>query len=233
VIELEQGSKPLALNTGDRAASHFPRVFVDADIDVSARSLFAACQPLAAGAALASAPALRVDLKGCERSVRRHYRVWTRLPYVTDRMVGSGVYALSQAGVPASTISPTSSVTMPMSAGSSVATNAHPFLLMQRVSRSSLRSTRRVRSTRWSISKPGARPPRDEMNQMFGEAPDDTHASQRRALLALAFNPLNWAALATYLWVKTESRRRFRSRKATGAHKQWLRDESSRSTAHG
>ena len=68
---------------------------------------------------------------------------------------------------------------------------------------------------------------------MFGEAPDDTHASQRRALLALALNPLNWTALATYLWVKTESRRRFRNRKASGEHKQWLRDESSRSTAHG
>ena len=70
------------------------------------------------------------------------------------------------------------------------------------------------------------------MDQLFGAVPDDTHGSQRRALLATACNPLNWLAVATYLWVKTESRRRFRARKASGTHKQWLRDDSSRTAAH-
>ncbi len=39
-----------------------------------------------------------VDLRGSSLAVRAYYRVWTRLPYVREGMIGVGVYALSEDG---------------------------------------------------------------------------------------------------------------------------------------
>ncbi len=228
VIELEQGSKPLALNTGDQAAAHFPRIFVDADIDVTAGALFATAAPLADGTAQVSAPALMADLSGCSPAVRRHYRVWTRLPYVTDRMVGSGIYALSEQGRARFDAFP-----------NIIGDDAYIRRLFKPKERASVFQDHDGAPVSFSIHPPRTlgqlvhietrrKTAADEMVQVFGPAPDDTHASQRRAILGLAINPMNWLALATYLWVKAESRRRFRARKARGEHKQWLRDDSSR-----
>ena len=50
------------------------------------------------GGALAAAPVMDVDLRGSSLAVRAYYRVWMRLPYVRDGMIGVGVYALSEEG---------------------------------------------------------------------------------------------------------------------------------------
>ena len=39
-----------------------------------------------------------VDLRGSSLAVRAYYRIWTRLPYVREGMIGVGVYALSEEG---------------------------------------------------------------------------------------------------------------------------------------
>ena len=41
---------------------------------------------------------MQVDLRGSSLAVRAYYRVWTRLPYVREGMIGVGVYALSEDG---------------------------------------------------------------------------------------------------------------------------------------
>ena len=43
VLELEQPSKAAALNAGDAAASHWPRLYVDADVQISSGRR--ACRP--------------------------------------------------------------------------------------------------------------------------------------------------------------------------------------------
>jgi hypothetical protein len=98
VIELPEASKPLALNVGDELASYFPRFFVDADVELEIEPLRRVAGILAAGRILAAAPRLRIDLSGCSRGVRSWYRLWLASPYLTMHHIGSGVYALSEAG---------------------------------------------------------------------------------------------------------------------------------------
>lgn len=98
VIESDVASKHAALNAGDRAAHHFPRAYVDADIVVSGRALQAVARAMEATGAPAGAPALHVDLAGCPWYVRSFYRVWCSVAWSVDAPIGSGVYMLSEAG---------------------------------------------------------------------------------------------------------------------------------------
>ncbi|MEA2278595.1 MAG: hypothetical protein QOC78_3555 [Solirubrobacteraceae bacterium] len=98
VIELGEASKHAALNAGDAAARHFPRAYVDADVEVSGRALCAVAAAMERADAPAGAPALRLDLDACPWHVRAFYRVWLALDWSTDAPIGSGVYVLSQAG---------------------------------------------------------------------------------------------------------------------------------------
>lgn len=98
VYELTRASKPAAINFGDAAASHYPRFFVDADVRVSAEAIRQVTSVLRSGEALIAAPELRVDTTGCSFAVRAYYQIWTRLPWVSEQMVGSGVYAVSETG---------------------------------------------------------------------------------------------------------------------------------------
>jgi glycosyltransferase involved in cell wall biosynthesis len=98
VVELTQASKIAALNAGDAVAQAFPRIYLDADIELSLRSARAVADALRAGPALCAAPAARFELGGRPWAIRAFYRVWQQLPYLQDGMVGSGVYGLSEAG---------------------------------------------------------------------------------------------------------------------------------------
>lgn len=98
VLELVEASKTAALNAGDEAAEPFPRVFLDADIDVSADTLRHLAKALEGPAAAVGAPRAALDLEGCSAVVRAFYRVHARLPYMAEAMTGTGVYALSRAG---------------------------------------------------------------------------------------------------------------------------------------
>lgn len=99
VIETEVPSKTNAINLGDAAARSFPRFYVDADIELSA----AAIRDVAAlltddSEVLLAAPSAIVDYEHRDRWVRSYYKVWTKLPYVTHGVIGSGVYAFSRRG---------------------------------------------------------------------------------------------------------------------------------------
>jgi glycosyltransferase involved in cell wall biosynthesis len=98
VIEVDVASKHQALSAGDAAASHFPRAFVDADIEVGADALLAVARAMAREGVPAGAPSMRLDLSGCPWVVRAFCRVWTALDWNTDAPIGSGVYVLSYAG---------------------------------------------------------------------------------------------------------------------------------------
>ena len=98
VIETPVASKSEALRLGDVAAKGFPRLYVDADVMTSAESIRRVVETLERGPALAAAPRMRVDLTDSSWAVRAYYDVWTRLPYHDAGMIGSGFYALSEAG---------------------------------------------------------------------------------------------------------------------------------------
>ncbi|WMX48217.1 glycosyltransferase family 2 protein [Streptomyces roseicoloratus] len=99
VVETPVPSKHEALRLGDRHAEGFPRLYVDADVELGAadvRALGAALD--GPGAVLAAAPARELPMTGCSWRVRAYYRVWQRLPAVRDGLFGRGVIAMSAEG---------------------------------------------------------------------------------------------------------------------------------------
>jgi glycosyltransferase involved in cell wall biosynthesis len=98
VIEVPQPSKNEAVRVGNAATDVFPRVHLDADIELSGRDVLALLAPLEAGNALATAPRREVPRAGCSRWVRWYYDVWEALPNVDAGLFGRGVVALSREG---------------------------------------------------------------------------------------------------------------------------------------
>ena len=98
VIELERASKAAALNVGDAAATRFPRIYVDADVELDIPALRATVRALTDSPVLCAAPRPRFELTGRSFLIRSYYEVWQLLPYLNDEVVGTGVYALSAEG---------------------------------------------------------------------------------------------------------------------------------------
>ena len=98
VLETDIPGKPNALNMADREATCFPRIYLDADILMSTDTARELSRVLSRGDIHAAAPGLKVNLGGRSWLLKAYYAIWTRLPYCTQGMVGSGVYALSEAG---------------------------------------------------------------------------------------------------------------------------------------
>jgi glycosyltransferase involved in cell wall biosynthesis len=98
VVELAVASKAAALNAGDDHATRFPRIYLDADIELPIAALRATARALTRPGTLCAAPAPVFELDGRPVLVRNYYDVWRQLPYVTEDMVGTGVYGLSEEG---------------------------------------------------------------------------------------------------------------------------------------
>lgn len=99
VLDLPPGSKVIAMNEANALAKVTPRFFLDADIQCSYHALAATAAVLRQPDVMAASPALRMDLSRCDAWVRAYYRVWLTLPYITDRLVGSGLFGLSHEGL--------------------------------------------------------------------------------------------------------------------------------------
>ncbi len=98
VLSIPVPSKREALLAGDQAASGFPRIYVDADVELGAADIRALAQALAQPGALAAGPERVLALSGASWLVRWYYDVWARLPEVRSGLFGRGVIALSEAG---------------------------------------------------------------------------------------------------------------------------------------
>ncbi len=99
VVETAEASKVAALNLGDSAAHAMPRVYLDADVVVDLDAVKAMCAALCVpNGPLAVAPRMRVVSDRSSRSARAYMQVWESLPVFDSSYVGSGCYALSDAG---------------------------------------------------------------------------------------------------------------------------------------
>lgn len=96
VIEIAQASKVAALNAGDRVAGHFPRIYLDADLEVSTESARRLLLAISEGAVAAGAlPDL--DLSHCDLGSRWYFTFWSHLGFATRNRLGA-FYALSRQG---------------------------------------------------------------------------------------------------------------------------------------
>ena len=98
VLCLPAASKRLALTAGDRAATEFPRIYVDADVEIGAADINALAAELRKPGVHAAAPEQVLALDGCPRLVRWYYDIWSRLPEVRAGLFGRGVVAVSEEG---------------------------------------------------------------------------------------------------------------------------------------
>jgi hypothetical protein len=98
VLETPRPSKAAALRLGDGAAEGFPRMYVDADVELDRAGVLALAAALDEPGVLAVAPARRLERIGMSLPVRWYYDVWESLPAVRDGLFGRGVVALSEAG---------------------------------------------------------------------------------------------------------------------------------------
>ncbi|MBI1402045.1 MAG: glycosyltransferase [Porphyrobacter sp.] len=97
VLDLPVGSKTAAMNAANREALHFPRIYLDADVQCSYAALAATARVLREPGVMAAAPALKMDLSRSNWLASAYYRVWLTQPYVKRALVGSGCYGLSEA----------------------------------------------------------------------------------------------------------------------------------------
>lgn len=98
VVELPAVGKSSALNAGDKAVTAFPRVYLDADITVDAEVLRRLAAILDIEAARVAAPRPRFVVRGRPVLVRLFFGCYQRLPYLSEGMVGTGLYAMNAAG---------------------------------------------------------------------------------------------------------------------------------------
>jgi exopolysaccharide biosynthesis WecB/TagA/CpsF family protein len=99
VLHVVEASKVAALNAADRVATRWPRVYLDADIELPAEALRATLELLASGDnVLCARPGFRYDAGDASWPVRSYYRARNRLPHATGSMWGAGVYAMNRQG---------------------------------------------------------------------------------------------------------------------------------------
>jgi glycosyltransferase involved in cell wall biosynthesis len=98
VVALPVASKHAAVTAGDRAAEGFPRLYVDADVELRADDVRALAAALRQPGVLAAAPRRELVMAGRPWLVRWYYDVWALLPAVQRGLWGRGVIAVNEAG---------------------------------------------------------------------------------------------------------------------------------------
>jgi glycosyltransferase involved in cell wall biosynthesis len=98
VLTLPVASKHEALAAGDRAAAGFPRIYVDADVELRVDDVRALAAALSQPGVLAAAPRREQVMTGRPWQVRWYYDVWTLLPGVQRGLWGRGAIAVNEAG---------------------------------------------------------------------------------------------------------------------------------------
>lgn len=224
VLETPVASKTAALNLGDARAEGFPRFYVDADVVVSVDAVRHIADVLERGPALAAAPTMEMDMRSSTWPVRAYYRIWTRLPYVREGMIGVGVYALSETGRSRferfpEVISDDGFVRM-------------LFLPNERtrVDESLVRVTAPRRLSDLLGIKTRSRLGLYQLRTVFPQIANRERRSKsyRRAIWGLAWRPWLWPHAAVYTTVQLATRRMARARLADLDGYSWQRDVSSR-----
>jgi hypothetical protein len=97
VLETPVPSKQLALRLADTRTNGFPRIYLDADVEIGPRDIGRLVRALS-GPLLAVSPRRVIPRDGVSLAVRAYYDIWEALPNVRAGIFGRGVICLSEAG---------------------------------------------------------------------------------------------------------------------------------------
>lgn len=228
VVETPIGSKPHALNLGDQHATRFPRFYVDADIQLSVDAIRDVAALMARhNDILLAAPKAVVDLEGRSRWVKSYYRVWTQLPYFTQSMVGSGVYAFSAGGRARfdrfpDIISDDEFARRVVKPSERASSNGSTFVISPPHTIAALIDVNtRVRAGMY------------ELRQRFPELSENSGTSPLASLRAIASQPRLWLDAPVYLGVMLLAKLAAERKLARGGQRVWNRDSTARAAAGG
>ena len=104
VLDLVSAGKAAALNAGDAVAIGFPRIYLDADIVITAARVRTLYDTLAGSAAASTTSLLavtarrEVDTSHSPLLVSAYFAINSRLPVFRNALIGCGVIALSAKG---------------------------------------------------------------------------------------------------------------------------------------
>jgi glycosyltransferase involved in cell wall biosynthesis len=94
VIEIPPPGKSGALRAAEALTSTLPRIYLDADVEVTGSTVMRVAEALNAGA-MAARPPVRFCTEGASWLVRRYYAARRRIPSVVSDLCGAGIYGLS------------------------------------------------------------------------------------------------------------------------------------------
>jgi hypothetical protein len=226
VLETPEANKYLAMRLADGAAGadRFPRFYVDADVEITARDVLLLAEALETGGLLAVAPERSVPTEGCPWSVRWFYDVWLRLPVIRAGLFGRGVIGVSAQGHARLAELPE---LMGDDLAASLAFAAHERAVLPtarsvvyppRTYRDLIRRRTRVATV---TAQAGARPE-------LAAAGASARTGRGDLAALLRARPLLAPKIAWFAFVAARSRRAARGAIAGGDFRTWLRDESSR-----
>ncbi len=222
VLTMDAASKRTALRAGDDAAKGFPRVYVDADVELGIEDLRALGDAVSRPGILAAAPERVLAMTGRPWAVRWYYEVWTRLPEVRRGLFGRGVIAVGEAGhariisLPPLLADDLAASLAFTAAERVVVPRARVVVHPPRTLADLLR--RRIRATQGVA----------QIERDAG-APDSTARTQLSDLVAMARGKPSLAPkIVVFLAVTVAARMRVRRVVRRGDYSTWLRDESSR-----
>jgi len=224
VLSVTTASKAAALNAGDRAAVGRIKVFVDADVVVTGRDVLKVAAQLENDLHLVASPGIFVDTRNASWAVRAYYSIWMKTPYVNQGMVGSGFYALSQAGRARfaefpNIVGDDTYIRILFAPAERAAVTDATFTVFPPRTLDALVDIETRRKAGF-----------DEICELLPAEVRTRDKSQSLGLVRIGLNPMVWPGLAVYGYVKVVSRLRYRARKRRGKHKTWSRDETSRCT---
>jgi len=225
VIETSIPSKTNALNMGDQAARGFPRVYMDADVELSVDSVRRIRDALETEGVLAAAPSVQNEFRAdASWFVRGYYQFWRALPYIQEGMMGAGVYALNREGRRRFEEFP------PLIADDGFV-RAH-YAPGERVEVRTAVSTVWAPAKLWDLvliktrSRLGFFQLRQRHPELFRNEAKTKH--YRQALKAILRRPNVWPAAIPYVLVTVISRYRAKRQLRTSEAYVWERDNSSR-----
>jgi glycosyltransferase involved in cell wall biosynthesis len=223
VVETSVASKTVALNLGDARVAGFPRFYVDADVVLSMDAVLQIAAVLERGPAVAASPTMDLDLRDSTWPVRAYYRIWTRLPYVREGMIGVGVYALSEVGRSRFEEFP-----------EVIADDGFVRMLFPPHERTRVDAPVRVTAPRRMSGllsiKTRSRLGLYQLGMVFPQFANRERGSKSygRAIRSVASRPWLWPAAAVYGAVQLVTRRKARDHLADLDGYRWQRDTSSR-----
>jgi glycosyltransferase involved in cell wall biosynthesis len=98
VLHLAEGNKCAALNVAEAAAEDLPRIYLDADVELSPNCVAEVVSVLARNGDVGMCSPRMQIARSATWVTRRYARVWGGLPWVRDDAIGGGFYAVSAAG---------------------------------------------------------------------------------------------------------------------------------------